>query len=102
MRFLTCKSLKTKGLSPKTEAFSVIGGGENRTLVLSIRHTDHYMLSVLSTDSHQDAERIGVSLQVLIREVKGTWAQALTSAPRKLQWIIRVLVPLKPPGNLNC
>lgn len=28
-------SLKTKGLSPKTEAFCLDGGGENRTLVLT-------------------------------------------------------------------
>lgn len=42
-----CKSLKTKGFNPKIEAFYLIGGGENRTLVLGKLHQDHYMLSAL-------------------------------------------------------
>ena len=37
--------VKTKGLSRKTEAFCVLGGGENRTLVLSKPHNNDYMLS---------------------------------------------------------
>lgn len=44
---LMCKLLKTKGFSRETEAFYLIGGGENRTLVLSKRHSNHYMLSAL-------------------------------------------------------
>ena len=38
-------SLKTKGFSRETEALIWIGGGENRTLVLSKLHNDDYMLS---------------------------------------------------------
>jgi|GEM_PF-5355844 len=40
-------SLKTKGFSRKTKALCLIGGGENRTLVLGKLRIDHYMLSVL-------------------------------------------------------
>jgi len=39
-----CISLKTKGFSLETEAFCLIGGGENRTLVLSKLHYNDYML----------------------------------------------------------
>jgi|GEM_PF-5794276 len=42
---LRCMSLKTKGFSRKTEALILIGGGENRTLVLSKLHINLYMLS---------------------------------------------------------
>jgi len=45
-------SLKTKGFSRKTEALTLIGGGEIRTLVLEKRHNNDYMLIALygSTD----------------------------------------------------
>lgn len=49
-------SLKTKGFSRETEAFCMIGGGENRTLVLGKLRTDHYMLSALNIAS-SDAGR---------------------------------------------
>lgn len=42
------KHFKTKGFNPKIEAFQLIGGGENRTLVLGKLRIDHYMLSVLN------------------------------------------------------
>jgi len=41
-------SLKTKGFSRETEALILIGGGENRTLVLSKLHINYYMLSTLN------------------------------------------------------
>lgn len=47
MRLFMCKKLKTKSFSRLTEAFCLIGGGENRTLVLSKLHNNDYMLSVL-------------------------------------------------------
>ncbi len=37
-------SLKTKGFSRETEALILIGGGENRTLVLSRLYISDYML----------------------------------------------------------
>jgi len=40
-------SLKTKGFSRKTEALILNGGGENRTLVLSKRYINDYMLITL-------------------------------------------------------
>jgi hypothetical protein len=40
-------SLKTKGFSRETEALILIGGGENRTLVLSKLPTHDYMLIAL-------------------------------------------------------
>ena len=41
----SCILLKTKGSSRKTEALILIGGGENRTLVLSKLYSSDYMLS---------------------------------------------------------
>jgi len=40
-------ALKTKGFNLKTEAFCLIGGGENRTLVLGKFPNSDYMLSAL-------------------------------------------------------
>ncbi len=63
-----CKLLKTKGFNRKTEAFCLIGGGENRTLVLGKLRIDYYMLSVLMKAS-LDAERnTKTSLPYLILE----------------------------------
>lgn len=43
---------KTKGFSRETEALKLVGGGENRTLVLRQLHKCDYMLSALFfTDS---------------------------------------------------
>lgn len=39
--------LKIKSFTSKSEALNLTGGGENRTLVLSILHNDYYMLSAL-------------------------------------------------------
>lgn len=60
------KPLKTKGFSPKTEAFYLIGGGENRTLVLGKLRIDHYMLSVLKKASLHAKRDIKTSLPHLI------------------------------------
>lgn len=46
--FVREKPLKTKGFSRETEALILIGGGENRTLVLSKLYRDDYMFRALS------------------------------------------------------
>ncbi len=84
-------SLKTKGLSRETEALILIGGGENRTLVLSKLHDSDYMLIVFKKMTlMKDATlEVILSLSILNSFLKGQETEAfipglmttVTSAP---------------------